>query len=125
MPPVIVKMGGVMMGRLAAGLFLALVLTVVGTGCQSSRFGERMFGLRSTGPVGESVLAGDGSGAAGWRIPTSTGGVPCAVTGCAGCEQGVPADGMRPVPTSTVNYPYYTLRGPRDFLAKNPPSIGP
>jgi hypothetical protein len=22
-------------------------------------------------------------------------------------------------------YPYYTTRGPRDFLAKNPPSIGP
>ena len=24
-----------------------------------------------------------------------------------------------------VTYPYYTNRGPRDFLAKNPPSIGP
>jgi hypothetical protein len=24
-----------------------------------------------------------------------------------------------------VGYPYYTTRGPRDFLAKNPPSIGP
>jgi hypothetical protein len=24
-----------------------------------------------------------------------------------------------------VAYPYYTVRGPRDFLAKNPPSIGP
>ena len=28
-------------------------------------------------------------------------------------------------PTHTVNYPYYTLRAPRDFLAENPPSIGP
>ncbi len=28
-------------------------------------------------------------------------------------------------PTGTVAYPYYTTRGPRDFLAKNPPSIGP
>ena len=27
--------------------------------------------------------------------------------------------------TGTVTYPYYTTRGPRDFLAKNPPSIGP
>lgn len=27
-------------------------------------------------------------------------------------------------PTGTVGYPYYTLRGPRDFLAGNPPSIG-
>jgi hypothetical protein len=28
-------------------------------------------------------------------------------------------------PTGTVAYPYYTTRGPRDFLAKCPPSIGP
>jgi hypothetical protein len=27
-------------------------------------------------------------------------------------------------PTGTVGYPYYTLRGPRDFLVDNPPSIG-
>jgi len=26
---------------------------------------------------------------------------------------------------ATITYPYYTVRGPRDFLAKNPPSIGP
>jgi hypothetical protein len=28
-------------------------------------------------------------------------------------------------PTGAVAYPYYTTRGPRDFLAKKPPSIGP
>jgi hypothetical protein len=28
-------------------------------------------------------------------------------------------------PTGAVAYPYYTTRGPRDFLAENPPSIGP
>jgi hypothetical protein len=28
-------------------------------------------------------------------------------------------------PTGAVAYPYYTTRGPREFLAKNPPSIGP
>jgi hypothetical protein len=28
-------------------------------------------------------------------------------------------------PAGAVDYPYYTTRGPRDFLAKNPPSIGP
>ncbi|GIW93475.1 MAG: hypothetical protein KatS3mg110_1516 [Pirellulaceae bacterium] len=27
-------------------------------------------------------------------------------------------------PTAAVAYPYYTLRGPRDFLASQPPSIG-
>jgi hypothetical protein len=28
-------------------------------------------------------------------------------------------------PTGAIAYPYYTLRGPRDFLASNPSSIGP
>jgi hypothetical protein len=27
--------------------------------------------------------------------------------------------------TGAITYPYYTNRGPRDFLAKNPASIGP
>jgi len=28
-------------------------------------------------------------------------------------------------PMHTYNYPYYTLRGPRDFLMANPPNLGP
>ena len=28
-------------------------------------------------------------------------------------------------PVGQTAYPYYTLRGPRDFLVDNPPSIGP
>ncbi len=28
-------------------------------------------------------------------------------------------------PTGAIAYPYYTTRGPRDFLANNPRSIGP
>ncbi len=28
-------------------------------------------------------------------------------------------------PTGTITYPYYTTRAPRDFLAADPPSIGP
>jgi hypothetical protein len=28
-------------------------------------------------------------------------------------------------PVGAVAYPYYTHRGPRDFLVNNPPSIGP
>ena len=27
-------------------------------------------------------------------------------------------------PVGTVTYPYYTVRGPRDFLANDPPSLG-
>jgi hypothetical protein len=28
-------------------------------------------------------------------------------------------------PAPQYAYPYYTIRGPRDFLVNNPPSIGP
>jgi hypothetical protein len=28
-------------------------------------------------------------------------------------------------PTGATTYPYYTTRGPRDYLARNPQSIGP
>ena len=28
-------------------------------------------------------------------------------------------------PSAQVAYPYYTTRGPRDFLMANPPTIGP
>jgi len=33
-----------------------------------------------------------------------------------------PAPGMS---AGAVGYPYYTVRGPRDFFINNPPSIGP
>lgn len=38
--------------------------------------------------------------------------------------QAMPAQAVGP-PTAAYSYPYYTTRGPRDFLMKNPPSIGP
>jgi hypothetical protein len=45
---------------------------------------------------------------------------------CAGRGAGAGDDaGPGGPPTGGVAYPYYTVRGPRDFLAKNPPSIGP
>lgn len=36
-----------------------------------------------------------------------------------------PQDGGSGVGAAQVGYPYYTVRGPRDFLNPNPPSIGP
>jgi hypothetical protein len=30
-----------------------------------------------------------------------------------------------PPSAATVAYPYYTVRGPRDYFAKGTPSIGP
>jgi len=38
---------------------------------------------------------------------------------------GEPVAGPAGPPTAAVTYPYYTTRGPRDFLARNPKSIGP
>ena len=40
-----------------------------------------------------------------------------------GPAMGAAADPMPP--SGAVAYPYYTLRGPRDFLDRNPRSIGP
>lgn len=49
--------------------------------------------------------------------------------GCHSCGRGPSADDQlynEPgPPTGAVTYPYYTTRGPRDFLARNPASIGP
>lgn len=36
-----------------------------------------------------------------------------------------PGMGAGGMPGAMTQYPYYTLRGPRDFLMANPPSIGP
>ena len=63
----------------------------------------------------------------------------CADGGCAngacgdhvGVHQPIPRGvggeyvGPQGPPTGAVAYPYYTSRGPRDFLDPNPPSIGP
>lgn len=40
------------------------------------------------------------------------------------CGPNDPGDPAGP-PTGAVTYPYYTTRGPRDFLANNPPGVGP
>jgi hypothetical protein len=48
--------------------------------------------------------------------------------GCLGKNRGAAAAGMAEdsgPPSGAVTYPYYTVRGPRDFLARNPRSIGP
>ena len=38
----------------------------------------------------------------------------------------LPPPAFNPGPaTPTVTYPYYTVRGPRDFLLPNPPPLGP
>ncbi|MGA2619204.1 MAG: hypothetical protein ABSF26_16470 [Thermoguttaceae bacterium] len=72
------------------------------------------------------------AGCASQQHPPCNGSCPAAATPCqggdpaAGCPagQGRPAQAA-PAAGGTVAYPYYTTRGPRDFLESNPQSIGP
>jgi hypothetical protein len=103
-------------------LFLALAITAGLSGCVHNRMFYRSHGNEceaTTCPHGVAKPA------------------PCCVHGCVAhiCGMHCPAaahaygaDG--PVftpgpPTAAVAYPYYTTRGPRDFLVDNPPTIGP
>ena len=61
---------------------------------------------------GEGRLVGKGARGQGGYIPQLPPGYEQAMQGPAG------------PPTAAYAYPYYTVRGPRDFLMKNPPTIG-
>lgn len=93
--------------------------------------GEDCYGGTDAGCHDGSCVGG--SGECGPR-----GGGLCGGAGCRDCGQGkgnclCPHSGgypERPIfnpgpPVGQVAYPYYTVRGPRDFLQDNPPSIGP
>ena len=93
-------------------MFAALLMTVasVGLGCRNfdnavcgpgCRGGHGLFGHRGCGILGHRHGCGCGARAA---------------------DEGAYAGGP---PTGQVTYPYYTNRGPRDFLAENPRGIGP
>jgi len=100
-----------------------------------------MFGGRRRGGNtcdGENIVddcSGDGGCSSGGGCSS------CGGSGCGLCQRivGRVANGFGPhsggypeaynynpsPPTGQVTYPYYTVRGPRDFLRNNPPSIGP
>jgi hypothetical protein len=54
--------------------------------------------------------------------PPAPGGACCPCGGASGDQNYNFTPGP---PVAQTAYPYYTLRGPRDFLLDNPPSIGP
>ncbi len=70
-------------------------------------------------------------GQAAWRDPAVVAkravdpGRPSHGRGCPHCRDRGPAVKDPGPAVGAVTYPYYTVRGPRDFLAKNPRSIGP
>jgi hypothetical protein len=97
-------------------------------------------GASSGGPMGAGGMAGQaGMSGPGGPGPAGMGGQPG--MGGPGMAKRHPAQGHPHAyqrrdaggdyefaagpPTGAVTYPYYTTRGPRDFLARNPRSIGP
>lgn len=77
------------------------------------------------------LVDGMASGYCGCNDGSCNGGGCCPICGCAnslcphrGGYPEYPSFNQGP-PTGQVAYPYYTTRGPRDFLACKPQSIGP
>lgn len=103
-----------------------------GSGCGGS-------GCSDCGMAGGTVTEGGYAGGGGPYAPTPHGrgyGGPGAVASAKHPAAGHPLVHQRRnaggqyefaagPPTGGVTYPYYTNRGPRDFLARNPRSIGP
>jgi hypothetical protein len=133
---------------------LAIVAAVIGTSSGCSII-DRLFLLNADGPYAHQARHGGGGCRDGNCQPGGCEDGSCPTGGCQECEGGAchprhvgrygglakhhlspeekaalagsdyGAIGPAGPPTGAVAYPYYTTRGPRDFLAKCPPSIGP
>ena len=90
------------------GLFVLLALVAIGvvTGCTQ---------CPTACNGGDPCIQNCGRSAHCWP--------PC---GAFPCGHGRAAPAAQPQqPVAAVTYPYYTLRGPRDFLQREPSPIGP
>ena len=77
-------------------------------------------GCESCGPADCGMCSGAGCGSCCKPCGAVCGGMGCL------CGAGYGQEAFTPGPPSAaITYPYYTVRGPRDFLAETPPSIGP
>lgn len=106
-------------------MFALATLTLL-VGCQASKF--RSADPAENGPGGaayESHLGPGSSGPLGLGLVSKLSGHDRRQADFTPRGQGLPGDLMTGGATPTVTYPYYTTHGPRDFLAKNPPSLGP
>ena len=136
------------------GFGLAVVALVVG-GASGCSIIDRLFLLNADGPYAHHARHLEGGPDEGCPPGGPCEDGVCPTGGCQPCEHGtckVPHTGrygglakhhLSPAeramidgsdygatqpagpPTGAVAYPYYTTRGPRDFLAKKPASIGP
>ena len=50
---------------------------------------------------------------------------PCGGQRCGPFRGGCRDAFVQGPPSAAIAYPYYTVRAPRDFLAQNPPGLGP
>lgn len=101
-------------------MILALVV-IPALGCHSAnhrgKSGIPLVGGCASGACGGSACFG-GQGACGNRVPAGEG-ILAALHGRDRLNTGPNGPA-----TATYSYPYYTTRGPRDFLLDNPNSIG-
>ncbi len=107
-------------------LAAAAIALAAGTGCRNINLADRH--CNTCGPGGHGGhYAGDLGAGAGGHLPGGHYGPHGGPHGTPGFPHhhfdreyvGPPGP-----PTAQVAYPYYTIRGPRDFLLDNPPSIG-
>ncbi|MBX3412198.1 MAG: hypothetical protein KF708_05720 [Pirellulales bacterium] len=96
-----------------------------GGGCSSggcSSCGGGSYDTGCTGCGGGDMYADSGMHGG----PMMAGGPGCANGHCnLAARRLANTQGPPGPPTAAVTYPYYTNRGPRDFLARNPGNIGP
>jgi hypothetical protein len=103
---------------------LGAAMLMVSSGCG---LGDKMFFFHK--PYGGCGNGGCGEGGGG--CANGNCGDPNGGYAAGGHHQPVPRGvggeyvGPQGPPTGAVAYPYYTSRGPRDFLDPNPPSLGP
>ena len=102
---------------------------LLGGGCQDNSCDGGSFVNESCGAGCATVHGQDLSGANANYAPFNGRGGP--LGGLIGRHHRGPQSHMRSAPgpaqgpaAPTYGYPYYTTRGPRDFLNPNPPSIG-
>jgi hypothetical protein len=119
-------------------MFSVMTLIVLAglTGCASQQGRHAMMASNegcNSGQCANATAEGCQSGTAACESSCENGRVPlrdrlgCLCKGRAGQEvaEEAPAAPAAGPATGAVTYPYYTIRGPRDFYAKNPRSIGP
>jgi hypothetical protein len=143
MRPVTLKRNAIVMRNTLLAL-VSLVAMSAGTGCccwhHHGCGGEKFCGPCDqgcgycgdprTGACGPGGCPGGCAGGecAGGFCGQNCNRCPCSpVPDCYGTHEAVAAQlgGPAGPPTAQVTYPYYTVRGPRDFFAAHPPSIGP